>query len=165
MSSPTSRGDRFLKRCGRGGFALVTAILAVMILMALGYLAISVSTDDLRISRRVVGEKKALAAAETGIHRLLQTFDPGSMTSAQVDQVQADSAADPASRYTISSIGRPASGPEMLPLSGYSIGGGQQWGQRRYVGSVTGSNSSYGSSVQIDVGLGYGPIDITTMSR
>ena len=133
--------------------------------MALGYLALSVSTDDLRISRRVVGEKKALAAAETGIHRLMQTFDPGSMTSAQVDQVQVDSTADPASRYSISSIGRPASGPEMLPLSGYSIGGGQQWGQRRYVGSVTGSNSSHGSSVQIDVGLGYGPIDITTMSR
>jgi Tfp pilus assembly protein PilX len=155
-----------LKRLrGRKGFALVTAILAVLILMALGFLVISVSTDDLKISSRVVGEKKALSAAETGIHRLTQNFDPGAMAASQVTNVQVDAGADPASLYSIGSVGRPASGPEMLPLRGYSIGGGQQWGQRRYVGSVTGANTRYGSSVQIDVGVGYGPIEISTMSR
>ena len=76
-----------------------------------------------------------------------------------------NSAADPNSRYTISNVGLPTSGPVMLPLRGYSIGGGQQWGQQRYVGSVTGVNTNYNSSVTIDVGMGYGPIEITTMSR
>lgn len=147
------------------GFALVTAILAVMILMALGYLVISVSTGDLKISSRVVGEKKALAAAEAGIHRLMQNFDPANAAAVQVSGAQVDSAADPASRYTISNVGRPAAGPEMLPLSGYSIGGGQQWGQRCYAGRVTGTNTTYNSSVQIDTGMGYGPIEISTMSR
>jgi Tfp pilus assembly protein PilX len=149
---------------GRQGFALVTAILAIMILMALGFLALSVTTGDLKITGRVVGEKKALSAAETGIHRLMQNFNPTTGGGAETN-VQVNASADPGSRYTIGTVTRPASGPEVLPLAGYSIGGGQQWGQRRYAASVTGSNTNYGSSVQIDVGLGYGPIEISTMSR
>jgi Tfp pilus assembly protein PilX len=164
--SSTSCSTRTHRRVGgRSGFALVTAILAVLILMALGFLALSVSTDDIKISTRVVGEKKALSAAETGIHRLMQNFDPANMAASQVSSVQVDTAADPASRYTIGSVGRPSAGPDALPLTGYSIGGGQQWGQRRYMGSVTGTNTNYSSSVQIDVGMGYGPIEISTMSR
>ncbi|MCX5837332.1 MAG: pilus assembly PilX N-terminal domain-containing protein [Deltaproteobacteria bacterium] len=149
----------------RRGFALITAILAIMILMALGFLAISVTTGDLKITSRVVGEKKALSAAETGIHRLMQNFDPASMSSTQVTDVQVDSAADPASRYTIGNPYIPTTGPAVLPLTGYAVGGGQQWGQRCYGGSVTGKNTTYSSSVQIDVGMGYGPIEISTMSR
>ena len=74
----------------RKGFALITAILAIMILMALGFLAISVTTGDLKITSRVVGEKKALSAAETGIHRLMQNFDPANMISTQVTDVQGE---------------------------------------------------------------------------
>jgi Tfp pilus assembly protein PilX len=147
------------------GFALVTAILALMILIALGYLAISVSTGDLKISTRLVGERKALSAAETGIHSLMQNFNPENMPASQVNNVTTDAAAAPGSRYTVANVGRPGSGPETLPLQGYAIGGGQQWGQRRYAASVTGENTNYGSSVRIDVGMGYGPIEITTMSR
>jgi hypothetical protein len=149
----------------RNGFSLITAILAIMILIALGYLAISVTTGDLKITGRVVGEKKALSAAETGIHRLMQNFDPANMTGAQATNVQVDAATDPASRYTIRDVSRPVSGPDMLPLTGYAIGGGQQWGQRRYIAVVTGENTNYESSVEIGVGMGYGPIEITTMSR
>jgi Tfp pilus assembly protein PilX len=150
---------------GRKGFALVTAILAIMILMALGFLAISVTTGDLKITSRLVGEKKAISAAETGIHRLMQNFDPVNMTGAQVTNVQVDASTDAASRYTIGNVRLPASGPAVLPLTGYAVGGGQQWGQRRYMGSVTGVNTNYNSSVTIDVGMGYGPIEISTMSR
>jgi len=164
MSSTTKRKG-VIYRGGGKGFALVTAILAIMILMALGFLALSVATGDLKITTHVVGEKKALIAAETGIHRLMQNFDPVNLTGAQVNNALVNSAVDQNSRYTISAIGTPTGGPEMLPLKGYTIGGGQQWGQRRYVGSVTGENTKYSSSVQIDVGMGYGPIEITTMSR
>jgi Tfp pilus assembly protein PilX len=164
MSSKTKRKG-VIDHGGGKGFALVTAILAIMILMALGFLALSVTTGDLKITARVVGEKKALSAAETGVHRLMQNFDPANMAAVQVTNAQVNAAADPKSRYTISNVGRPASGPDALPLRGYSIGGGQQWGQRRYAGSVTGVNENYKSSVTIDVGMGYGPIEITTMSR
>ena len=147
------------------GFALITAVLAIMILIALGFLALSVTTEDLKITSRIVGEKKALSAAETGIHRIIQNFDPANITGAQATNVQVDAAADTASRYTIGNVGRPASGSDTLPLTGYASGGGQQWGQRRYAARVTGENTTYNSSVQIDVGMGYGPIEISTMSR
>jgi Tfp pilus assembly protein PilX len=165
MSSADRRRGTLSMNVNQRGFALVTAILAIMILMALGYLVVSVSTGDLKISSRVVGEKKALSAAETGIHRMMQNFDPANITAIQASGIQVDAAADPGSKYTIANVGRPAGGPEMLPMSGYSIGGGQQWGQRRYVGSVTGISETYNSSVQIDTGMGYGPIEISTMSR
>jgi hypothetical protein len=126
-------------------------------------LIIQLSTGDLKVSSWNVGEKKALSAAETGIHRLMQNFDPATHGT-QTDQ-QVDSAADPASIYTIHDWSVPASGPAVLPLTGYAVGGGQQWGQRCYGGSVTGKNTKYNSSVQIDVGMGYGPIEISTMSR
>ncbi|MBE0558164.1 MAG: pilus assembly PilX N-terminal domain-containing protein [Proteobacteria bacterium] len=166
MLSPTkTKGVRYPDK-NRAGFALVTAILAIMILMALGYLALTVSTGDLKISSRVVGEKKALSAAETGIHRMMQDFDPATMLADKVGTAyQVDAAADPASLYVIGNVGRPASGPDALPLTGYSIGGGQQWGQRRYSSRVTGSNTTSDSSAAVDVGMGFGPIEITTMSR
>ena len=162
--SSNSKKKGVIYPSGRQGFALVTAILAIMILMALGFLALSVTTGDLKITGRVVGEKKALSAAETGIHRLMKNFNPETGAGAETN-VQVNAAVDPGSRYTIGAVTSPASGPVMLPLAGYSIGGGQQWGQRRYLASVTGSNTRYGSFVQIDVGLGFGPIEISTMSR
>ena len=166
MLSTTKKKDVRYPDKNPKGFALVTAILAVMILMALGYLAISVSTGDMKISSRVVGEKKALSATETGIHRMMQDFDPATMLTDKVGIVnQVDGTADPATRYVINSVGRPTSGPDALPLTGYSIGGGQQWGQRRYRSTITGSNTNYDSSVVVDVGMGFGPIEITTMSR
>ena len=173
MLSPIKKTSVRYPDKNQTGFALVTAILAVMILMALGYLALAVSTGDLRISSRIVGEKKALSATESGIHRLMQGFTPPDLTAIQVEGVsqplgverQVDAATDPASRYVIGNVGRPTSGPDMLPLAGYSIGGGQQWGQRRYTSRVTGSNTDYGSSVAVDVGMGFGPIESTTMSR
>jgi Tfp pilus assembly protein PilX len=118
MSSQT-KAKGFAFAADRRGFALITAILAIMILMALGLLALSTTSEDLKISSRVVGEKKALAAAENGIHVLMQNFDPANMAVAQATNVQVDSTADPSSRYTISSVGRPSSGPEMLALRGY----------------------------------------------
>ena len=58
------------------GFALIAAIMACLILLALGMLVISLSTQDLRVSTKIVGDKRSSAAAEDGIHSLPQTFDP-----------------------------------------------------------------------------------------
>jgi Tfp pilus assembly protein PilX len=139
------------------GFALVTAILAIMILMALGYLVVSVSTGDLRISSRVVGEKKALSAAETGIHRLTKGFTPLDLSAIWVESVRQPvgverqaNPADPASRYIIINQTLPPNVPASWPLPGFS-----SWEQKSYSRRVTGRNTAYGSEVQIDVGIGY----------
>lgn len=166
-----------------GGFALVAAILACVMLFALAMLVIHISTQDLRSSAKNVGDKKASAAAETGIHRMMQNFDPTNLSTSAVKStsknqdgtnavqisgvwyLQVNSANDPNSRYTIGTPTRPTTGPSFLPLTGYSVGGGQSWGQARYVVDVTGRNTSYDTTVTIGTGFGYGPIEISTMSR
>ncbi|MFA5321798.1 MAG: type II secretion system protein [Smithella sp.] len=144
----------FFHRRKNSGFSLVAVIMAILILMALGFLALSVTTTDLQITNRIVGEKKAMTAAEAGIHVLTNTFSPANITeiSGSVDATN-----DPASTYHISVATRPtgANVPSFLPMKGYSIAGGQEWGQKMYETSVTGENTSYGSNVQIDVGFGY----------
>jgi len=147
------------------GFALIAALLTIWVLTAVGILVFTVSTQDIRISGRLVGEKKAFAAAEAGVHRLTQILDPGNLSAAAVSDQQVDPSNDPDSRYTIGTPARPTSGPSTVPLPGYAIGGGQQWGQERFIARVTGRNTRYNSMVQIDVGVGYGPVEITTLYR
>lgn len=126
-------------------------------------LILQLSTGDLKVSARNVGDKKAAIAAEAGVQQMLTSFDPGSLPTAT--KVPVDAVNAPGSVYSFAAPAPPTSGPAFAPLKGYSIGGGQQWGQRRYVGSVKGENTNYKSSVTIDVGMGYGPIEISTMSR
>jgi hypothetical protein len=102
---------------------------------------------------------------EAGIHRFTQTFDPADLNASVVSNIQVDPANDPTSRYTIGLPARPTSGPGTLPLPGYAIGGGQQWGQERFNNRVTGMNTNYNSLVQVDIGAGFGPIEITTAYR
>jgi Tfp pilus assembly protein PilX len=148
------------------GFILILAIMACVILFALAMLVINLSTSDLRVSSKNVGQKKALTAAETGIHRMIQNFNPQNLSnSATTGSVQVDAANDPASVYTIGTPATPADGPVFLPMIGYAIGGGQTWGQRRYVVDVEGRNTSYVTQVTIRTGVGYGPVEISTIYK
>jgi len=157
------------------GFILILAIMACVILFALAMLVINLSTGDLRVSSKNVGEKKALTAAETGIHRMMHDFDPqnvalSAVTSTTTNAVQVngvwyvpvDLTNDPASVYNIGTPDTPANGPVFRPMVGYAIGGGQTWGQRCYVVDVEGRNTSYVTQVTIRTGVGYGPVEIST---
>jgi hypothetical protein len=149
------------------GFALIAALLAVSILTAVGVLVFTVTTQDVRISSRMVGEKKAFFAAETGIHRLTQGFDPLDLGRSVVNGVQVDTSAegDPRTRYTIATPVVPTQGPAAIPMTGYAVGGGQQWGATRFLARVTGTNTGYQTSMPVEVGVGYGPMEITTAYR
>ena len=144
------------------GFALLTAIMACLILLALGMLVISLSTQDIKVSVKIVGDKRSLAAADAGINSLLQTFDPEHpvlvpTTTNRPDGVSSFTINYPASRPTV--------GAMIVPLAGYSIGGGQRWGESRYNIDVVGRNTEYNTQVTIGVGVGYGPVEMSTMSR
>lgn len=147
------------------GIALVVALLANVILLAVGVLAIHLSTKDIRASFAVVGDKKAFAAAEAGIHRLATSFDPATIDQQAQSNVVVNPAVDPNSRYTIFQPTQPATGPAVIRLTGYAISGGQQWGQERFVARVRGENTAYNSRVEVDLGLGFGPIEMSTMYR
>lgn len=162
--SPPASASRRTPR----GFALVTALIATIIILALGILVFRLSTQDLKSSAATVGEKKALSAADTGIHRLMQNFDPqatGGLSGFAATDVPVDDVNAPGDQYSIGNPTTPTSGPAFRPMSGYSIGGGQSWGQKCFAVDVTGKNINYGTEVQIGIGLGYGPIEISTMAR
>jgi hypothetical protein len=59
---------------GKKGFALVAALMAIWILTAVGVLVFTVSTQDIRISGRLVCEKKGFSATETGLYWLTANF-------------------------------------------------------------------------------------------
>jgi Tfp pilus assembly protein PilX len=138
------------RRTDNRGFALVAALLANLILLAVGIVALNLSTGDIRISMKTVGDKKAINA----------TYATLINTNNLVDDT-----GDPNTRYVINSIAEPTTGPAQIPLPGFSIGGSQTWGQARYDARITGANTAYNSTVSIDVGLGHGPVEMGTMSR
>lgn len=149
------------------GFALIAALLAIWILTAMGLLVFTVTTQDVRISSRMVGEKKAFFSTEAGVHKLVQVFNPLNLndtTNYNIDVV-VDSVNDTASKFQIATPAVPTKGPAAIPLAGYSSGGGQQWGSTRFVSTVTGKNTNYQSTVQVDAGVGFGPVEITTAYR
>lgn len=146
------------------GFILVVAVMACAILFALTMLIINLSTSDLRVSSKLVGEKKALSAAEAGLHRLMQNFDPQNPTASETSNfVVIDSTNDPSSVYKIIQSAVPNAGPIFMPMTGYSIGGGQSWGQKRFTVEVEGRNTAYDTKVNIQSAVGYGPVEISTM--
>ncbi len=146
------------------GFALIVALLAIWILSALGILVFTVTTQDVRISSRMVGEKKAFYAMEAGIHTLAQHFDPLNLAKVYPAGSPVHSE-DPYSLYTIGTPAIPDKGPASIPIAGYIVGGGQQWGTSRFVARVTGTNTQYRSNVEVEVGVGFGPVEITTAYR
>jgi Tfp pilus assembly protein PilX len=154
------------RRQGEEGFALIAALLVFWVLTALGMLVFSVTTQDVRVSSRTVGERKAFSAAESGLHRLTQGFDPALPDSSSVTNVVVDSTSsgDPNTKYTIAappSGWNPTSGPGGVPIPGYE----PNWGRKRFLAQVTGTNTAYNSTMQINVGVGYGPVDITTLYK
>lgn len=167
--SPRERGGLRMERREDSGFALIAALLTIWILTALGILVFTVTTQDVRISSRLVGEKKAFFATEAGVHSLARDFNPLELTDPQKYKkdflVDPGPDGDPDSRYQIGNPEVPTRGPAAIPLDAYGVGGAQQWGAARYVAIVTGRNDRYRSSVQVDTGVGFGPVEITTAYR
>lgn len=137
-----------------GGFVLIAALMAVMILMAVGFFILTTTSQDLRMSSRLVGERKAFSAAEAGVHILCLNLKPDPLLLAGTDGYQIVDAADPSGKY---SYKRPVRNNDMpiVPVPGYDMA-------KAYVGAVfdtevTGVDTSYGSSVTLSVGTAYTP--------
>ncbi len=145
------------------GFALVAALIAVVMLLALGALVIALSTGDLKTSSQVVADKRAMEAAEKGIHHLVRSFDPlARATCAQSSADTTDVAVDPHSQYSISAP-VPASTTggfvDFVTMVGQDM---RYYGMAKYVSNVTGYNTLYNTRVTIEVGIGHGPDDLST---
>jgi hypothetical protein len=151
------------------GFALLAAILASLILLAVGMLVINMAVGDLTATSMTVGNKKALAATESGIHQLIRDFNPDPTTWTAANNYTTDCATNPtnptyiwrsipggtdaATRFAICT---PTPSPmSFIPFPGSAIG---EWGMMRYDATVVGGNTSYNSQDTVTIGIGYGPV-------
>jgi len=98
-----------------------------------GLLAFALSTQDIRISSDWWARKRPFQRGG-GIHRFTLIFDPASMNASAMSNVQW--IREMTDLFIHDRASHPAClGTGALPLPGYSIGGGQQWGRS---GSTTG---------------------------
>lgn len=135
------------------GFSLVVAILAILILTALGYLVVMMSTQDTRASARVVGEKKAMAATETGVHQFMANFDPQQHNATNwLDSTavpfRTGTTSDVTSAYTIGLPTTPTTGPVTWPIPGTS-----GFRYLALVVDITGTSAKYNSTVTVQAGI------------
>jgi hypothetical protein len=133
------------------GFVLIVALMATLIMIAVGLFALTVTSQDVRIAGRVIGERRALSAAESGVHAVLMQLNPASPVSysSQVDPVS-----DPGISYTTTVPQRNGSMPN-ISMPGFDL-------SKAYVGSVfdtvvTGRDNNYSTSARIAVGSAYAP--------
>jgi hypothetical protein len=148
------------------GFTLVSALMTLTLLVALSTVVFVVSTKDLRIVTRSIGEKKAFSAVEAGTHQFMkcQSQAGGVPTSCDTTMdVAIDGGIDPNTKYSIGASTITGL-PHAIANPGYEIGGssGKSWGDSVTARTVTGKNTVYNSEVQVDVGIGYGPVEIST---
>lgn len=136
-----------------GGFVLILALIGIMILIAIGYFALTVSTGDLQIASRLVGERKSFSAAEAGVHIITSTYN--TVTPALNDTTtyqQFDSVNDPHSLYKVTNSGMLGGLLNTCPKA-FSSEGGIVWSCNNFTSTVNGTNDLYGSQVSIQVGV------------
>jgi type II secretory pathway pseudopilin PulG len=137
------------------GFILIVALIACVILAALGVLVISLSTGDQKTSSATLGEKRALGAFESGFHTITRSFDASIpplygltlSTWQNVDPVNA-----PGAQYSISKVATSKYPP--VQCFWYSLG----FELTRFDLTMAGRDTTYNSQINVDMGAGYGPV-------
>ena len=140
------------------GFALIAALLATMIIMAFGVLALLMTGQDIQMSANLVSEKRAESAAETGIHQIMSTFDPNARVA--VTNAQADPN-NPNLVYSSSVPTQSTTTPE-VPAPGFDA---MNYVRSNFSTNITGQDTATGTRMDVTVGIGFGPVDAGTGYR
>ncbi|GAB6267288.1 MAG: hypothetical protein STSR0002_00280 [Smithella sp.] len=146
---------KLIKKTGKSeqGFVLIVAIMAIVILIAVGFFALTIISGDLMITARLVGERKAFSAAESGVHAILSSsLDPVVGT---ITEVHVDPTGDPATTYIATTTATDIE----TPVAGYDPASRS----RVFNTLVTGRDSNYGSKAQISIGMAGRPVDSSTI--
>ena len=133
---------------------MIAALMAVMILMAVGFFILTTTSQDVRISSRLVGERKALSAAESGLQQFCINFVPYMNETAWTS---VDAAQDPNAQYKVS---KPEWNKDMPSVPAYGFSDTMEYSV--FNTDITGRDTSYQSEVQLSVGIKYGPVPLGT---
>lgn len=137
------------------GFVLIAAIMAVMIMLAVSFFILTMSTQDIRMSSRLIAERRAMSAVECGAQAIYasatdlptlalnNTNCPG---TTHLPPCQCDPVDDNSLTYTATTQIIPGSAS---PGSDLSYGGYAPI----YETIVTGNDATYGSSASIAIGM------------
>lgn len=152
MQLPASLRRKFkvMGKNSESGFVLIAAIMGVMILLAVGFLALTISGSDMRIASRLIGERKAFSAAESGVQDFCASFSPG---DGEKTWTSVDSDNDPSAQFKMSKPERDIEVPD-VQAPGFDT----EMSFAVYSATVTGRDNVYKSQTEIDVGAKYGPI-------
>jgi Tfp pilus assembly protein PilX len=139
-------------RKSEGGFVFIAAIMAVMILMAVGFFALTVTSQDVLISSRLVGERKAFSAAEACVHYICAQSNLNNLPSygGYYDTANPSvyfSTSTPSLNKTISN----------LAIPGYDLAKGWTSGQG-FNTVCTGRDASYNSRADVAIGTTGQPV-------
>ncbi|MCX5848939.1 MAG: hypothetical protein NTW65_05775 [Deltaproteobacteria bacterium] len=138
------------------GFVLILALVAITVLIAIGFFALTIISDELMISYRLTGEIKALSAAESGVNASFANvpYDSFYQTAANttnilytIESTHVDSVNDPSTSYSgnVFWAGRSPCNTDSDSKHPYV--------HDIYRTTITGKDSQYGSSVSIEVGV------------
>ncbi|HOQ40943.1 MAG TPA: hypothetical protein PLG94_02910 [Smithellaceae bacterium] len=148
---------RIKKRKSEQGFVLLMTLFAIMILIAVSYLALTIATQDIKTSGRYYCERRGFSAVDAGLTALCLDFDPNVLVP--VSNVQVDPANDSVSKYSYTKPTRNSSTPSIQATrSDLTVGSGYNWVYQLYNGSVSGTGGS-GCEMTVDVTLRYGPVN------
>jgi Tfp pilus assembly protein PilX len=130
------------------GFVLVAALIAVMILMALGIWALTTSSQDIKATARSVSEGNALSAAEAGVHTLCAAFNPTVPLYTTTTNIQGSTNAS----FIVA--GQVLTGN--VPAAGYNMAVGaigSNWVYQVYNAQVTGYDNMLNGQVPLSIGI------------
>ena len=145
--------NKLIKRTSNSerGFVLIVALMAILILTAIGFFALTMISGDLMISYRLTGDRKAYSAAESGVHSLLAS--PNSISyllnnTPSTLCIQVDPTNDPSTCYTVSAT---TNNWVQAPVGN----GGQCTNCKSFIYNtdITGKDSNYSSAVKISIGM------------
>lgn len=137
------------------GFAFLVALMAIAVLTAIGFFALTTISEELMISFRLTGERKAFSAAESGAYAVSANIAVYDALPSPADKntvlytfpkTYIDPVNDPNASYTgkvlwVRSIG----------IEGFGFD--YSFSQDLFKTIITGKDSLYGSSVSIEVGV------------
>jgi competence protein ComGC len=151
------------------GFALLAALIASLILLAVGMLVINMSAGNLISSSSSVGNKKAFSAVQSGVYRFAENFTmdpttwttangyyncPANFTAGNINTWQSASTVDTNTQFVIC---MPVPDPNKPPIP---CQGGGDWYYIFYAVTVAGQNTSNNSFEKVDVGVGFGCVPL-----
>ncbi|MCE5211187.1 MAG: hypothetical protein LLG40_06505 [Deltaproteobacteria bacterium] len=133
------------KKAGsENGFVLIVAVIAILIMIAIGFFALTMISGDIMITSRLACERRAFSAAEAGVHAVLTSLDLGNIAAANVSNVQVNPD-DPDLTYSASTIGT----NQRVTDFGFDTSATAQV----FEATVTGKNAADGSKVSVAVGI------------